>query len=60
MKRLYPFFRVVLVVAIAGCTPKVGSESWCEKMSDTPKSEWKGSDAKAFARHCLFKNYIED
>lgn len=31
-----------------------GSESWCEKMMDSADSEWSDSDAKTFARQCLY------
>jgi Protein of unknown function (DUF3012) len=48
---------VVLVCVVAGCAPKVGSDAWCKKMVDTPKSEWSSSDASTFAKNCIFKNY---
>jgi len=62
MTRVYGLVGVLVLalIAAAGCAPKVGSEAWCEKLSDTPKRDWKGSDAQAFARHCIFKNYTEN
>ncbi|MDH3758051.1 MAG: DUF3012 domain-containing protein, partial [Gammaproteobacteria bacterium] len=45
---------------LAGCEPEVGSDRWCEKMADTPKSDWSVNDAKAFAQHCIFKEYGDD
>jgi hypothetical protein len=60
MMRKSQFGYVLVLFALGGCAPKVGSEAWCGKMADTPKDEWKGSDAKAFARHCIFKNYTKD
>ena len=45
---------------LAGCEPEVGSDRWCEKMADTPKSVWSVNDAKAFAQHCIFKEYGDD
>ena len=45
---------------LASCEPEVGSDKWCEKMVDTPKSDWSVNDAKAFAQHCIFKEYDDD
>ena len=45
---------------LAGCEPEVGSDRWCEKMADTPKGDWSVNDAKAFAEHCIFKEYGDD
>lgn len=48
---------LALAILLAGCEPEVGSDRWCEKMADTPKSDWSVNDAKAFAQHCIFKEY---
>jgi hypothetical protein len=48
---------LTLAILLAGCEPEVGSDRWCEKMADTPKSDWSVNDAKAFAQHCIFKEY---
>ncbi len=45
---------------LVSCEPEVGSDRWCEKMADTPKSDWSVNDAKAFAQHCIFKEYGDD
>ena len=45
---------------LASCEPEVGSDRWCEKMADTPKSDWSVNDAKAFAQNCIFKEYDDD
>jgi hypothetical protein len=45
---------------LTSCEPEVGSDRWCEKMVDTPKSDWSVNDAKAFAQHCIFKEYDDD
>lgn len=37
------------------CSPEVGSDEWCEKMKEKPKSEWTAGEAKDYAEHCLFK-----
>lgn len=31
-----------------------GSESWCETMMNSADTEWSDSDAKTFARQCLY------
>ena len=49
-----------LAALVSGCEPEVGSDKWCEKMVDTPKSDWSANDVKAFAQHCIFKEYEDD
>jgi Protein of unknown function (DUF3012) len=48
---------VALIGVVAACSPKVGSDAWCKKMVDTPKSEWNANDASEFAKNCIFKKY---
>jgi hypothetical protein len=61
LKRLFMSLSVLGTVGLlAGCEPEVGSDRWCEKMADTPKSDWSVNDAKAFAQHCIFKEYGDD
>ena len=52
---------IILLLALlqVSCTPKVGTEEWCEMMQDKPKADWSANDAKAFASHCVFKNYVD-
>ena len=54
------FVALALVTLLAGCEPEVGSDRWCEKMVDTPKNDWSINDARAFAEHCIFKEYGDD
>jgi len=44
----------VIVVALCGCAPEVGSQAWCERMDATPKGDWTANQAADYARHCLF------
>lgn len=61
MKRLWTIAAALVATAlVSGCEPEVGSDRWCEKMVDTPKSDWSVNDAKAFAQHCIFKEYDDD
>ena len=43
------------VATLAGCSPEVGSEAWCEKLRETHKADWSSRDAAAYAKHCIFK-----
>jgi len=49
----YAFPTVVMLTLLAACTPKIGSERWCEQMKDKDKGEWTANDATAFAKHCV-------
>ena len=48
----------LLLVAVTlfgiSCSPKVGTEAWCEKMKEQPKGDWTANQASDYARHCLF------
>lgn len=46
---------LALALGAAACSPKVGSDAWCEKMKETPKGDWSANDAADFAKHCVFK-----
>lgn len=39
----------------AGCSPEVGSEAWCKKMTEKPKGEWTANEAADYTKHCIFK-----
>ena len=49
------FIAFSFFLAMAGCSPEVGSEAWCEDMKDKPRKEWSASDAADYAKHCLFR-----
>lgn len=53
------FVTAALVVALSAlavaCSPEVGSEAWCKKLSEKPKGDWSGNEAADYARHCIFK-----
>ena len=44
-----------LVLFSVACSPEVGSDEWCEKMKETPRSDWSATDATEFAKNCVFK-----
>ncbi len=59
MKRLIRFIFLSFVLAgsvsLAGCSPEVGSEAWCQDLKETPKVDWSTRDATAYAEHCIFR-----
>ncbi|MCW5212940.1 DUF3012 domain-containing protein [Desulfobulbus sp. TB] len=44
-----------VALMLSGCPAKVGSERWCQNMRDKPKTDWSGSEAVDFAKHCIIK-----
>lgn len=42
------------VIIVTACAPEIGSEQWCKDMKDKPKGDWTMTEAKDFAKHCLF------
>ena len=44
-----------VAAAIAGCSPEVGSEDWCDDMKEKPKGEWTVNMAKDFAKYCILR-----
>ena len=45
---------------LIACAPEVGTEKWCEKMDDTPNGDWSVNEAKAYAKHCVMGNYVDE
>lgn len=39
---------------VAGCSPDVGSDKWCEDMKEKPKKDWTAGETADFAKHCVF------
>jgi outer membrane PBP1 activator LpoA protein len=52
MKKLISVF--VLGIVLTGCGPKVGSKEWCNELKEKPKGDWTATEAKDFAKHCIF------
>jgi hypothetical protein len=50
---------VVLVICVTcfamACTPKIGSEAWCEAIGEKAKGDWTVNEAADFAKHCVLK-----
>ena len=41
------------ILALAACSPEVGSEEWCEDMKEKPKGDWSANEAADFAKNCI-------
>jgi len=52
-------FVLLLSLSQSGCAPEVGSKKWCERIEDKPKGDWTANEAKAFAKYCVFENYVD-
>lgn len=52
MKKLIALALISCV--FVGCAPEVGSPEWCADMKEKPKGDWTASEAKDFAKHCIF------
>lgn len=44
------------LILISACAPEVGSEDWCAQLKEKPKGDWTATEAKDYAKHCLFKS----
>ena len=45
----------LVVLPLFGCSPKVGSDEWCEKMKLKPTGEWTQNETAEYAKNCIFK-----
>ncbi|PKG56897.1 DUF3012 domain-containing protein [Shewanella sp. Choline-02u-19] len=46
---------LVLAMGMTACAPEVGSEAWCQQMSEKPSGDWSTNEATDYAKHCVFK-----
>ncbi|MCP3670280.1 MAG: DUF3012 domain-containing protein [Gammaproteobacteria bacterium] len=46
---------LIAVVFLLTACARVGSESWCRKMQETPKQEWTINQVSDYTESCLFK-----
>ncbi|WP_085297457.1 DUF3012 domain-containing protein [Cognaticolwellia mytili] len=45
---------VMSIVLLSACAPEIGSEDWCTQLKEKPKGDWTATEAKDFAKHCIF------
>ena len=61
MSKIFTAISVLLLALLfSGCAPEPGSKQWCEKMEDKATGDWTANEAKTFAKHCVFENYVDD
>jgi len=46
----------LLMLGLSGCSPEVGSETWCQNLDNKPKGDWTANEATDYAKHCIFKS----
>lgn len=46
---------LLLVASVLACSAQVGSQKWCDNVKNKPEGDWTLNEAKAYAKHCLFK-----
>lgn len=46
---------IAAALLLSACAPEVGSEKWCAQMKEKDKGDWTATEAKDFAKHCVFK-----
>ena len=44
-----------VAAVIAGCSPAVGSEEWCNDLKQKSQGEWSVNEAADFAKNCLLR-----
>ena len=44
-----------VLIGVGACSPKVGSEAWCENLAEKPKGDWSVNEAADYAKHCILK-----
>ncbi|MES9964419.1 MAG: DUF3012 domain-containing protein [Candidatus Sedimenticola sp. 20ELBAFRAG] len=42
-----------LVFSLIACTTRVGSDQWCQEMSQVAETEWRAVEAANFSRYCI-------
>ncbi|MCF2948335.1 DUF3012 domain-containing protein [Paraglaciecola aquimarina] len=52
MKKLVAL--VLMSFLLVSCAPEIGSPEWCAQMKEKPKGDWTATEAKDFAKHCIF------
>ena len=50
----YLVLGVTLAGLISACTPKIGSEAWCQSLKQKDKGDQTGRELKDYTKHCLF------
>jgi PBP1b-binding outer membrane lipoprotein LpoB len=51
---------IASIVLLSACSPEPGTEKWCAKMKEKPKSEWTASEAGTYTKNCLIDGTATD
>lgn len=54
-KRVMQCILIGCLTQLAACSAPIGSEKWCDAIKDKPEGDWTLNEAKAYAKHCLFR-----
>lgn len=49
------FMSVLATAVIAGCSPELGSQAWCEDMDEKSKGDWTVNEAEAYVKNCIVR-----
>ncbi len=51
-------FMLFALVTLSACEDEVGTQSWCDEMDSTPKTEWNAQGAVDYAKHCVLLDAV--
>ncbi|KLN66639.1 DUF3012 domain-containing protein [Vibrio sp. VPAP30] len=51
-------FSFVALITLSACQAEVGTQTWCDEMTDKPKSEWNAQGAVDYAKHCVLQDAV--
>lgn len=51
-------FSFVALLTLSACQTEVGTQAWCDEMSEKPKSEWNAQGAVDYAKHCVLQDAV--
>ncbi|MEF1290858.1 DUF3012 domain-containing protein [Vibrio sp. M260118] len=49
---------VLALVTLSGCQKEIGTQAWCDEMTETPKSKWTGQNAIDYAKYCVLLDAV--
>ena len=44
---------VLVAFALTACSDRVGSDAWCEKQNEKPKSDWTMEETGDYTKYCV-------
>lgn len=43
----------LLALVVSACTPKLGTQAWCDQLQAKPKGDWTANQAADYVKHCV-------